>query len=37
MKCISWCDKHCIPYNRIMQNSNIFLKWINYCHATINY
>lgn len=26
MKCISWCDKHCIPYNRIMQNSNIFLK-----------
>ena len=26
MKCISWCDKHCIPYNRIMQNNNIFLK-----------
>jgi len=25
-KCISWCDKHCIPYNRIMQNNNIFLK-----------
>ena len=26
MKCISWCDKHCIPYNRIVQNNNIFLK-----------
>jgi 23S rRNA U2552 (ribose-2'-O)-methylase RlmE/FtsJ len=26
MKCISWCDKHCIPYNRILQSNNIFLK-----------
>jgi 23S rRNA U2552 (ribose-2'-O)-methylase RlmE/FtsJ len=26
IKCISWCDKHCIPYNRIMQTNNIFLK-----------
>jgi hypothetical protein len=26
MKCMSWCDKHCIPYNKIIQQNNIFLK-----------
>jgi 23S rRNA U2552 (ribose-2'-O)-methylase RlmE/FtsJ len=26
MRCISWCDKHGIPYNRIIQQNNIFLK-----------
>jgi len=26
MKCVSWCDKHGIPYNKIIQQSNIFLK-----------
>ena len=26
MKCISWCDKHGIPYNKIIQQNNIFLK-----------
>jgi 23S rRNA U2552 (ribose-2'-O)-methylase RlmE/FtsJ len=25
-KCMSWCDKHYIPYNRITQSSNIFLN-----------
>lgn len=25
-KCMSWCDKHCIPYNRITQPNNIFLN-----------
>jgi 23S rRNA U2552 (ribose-2'-O)-methylase RlmE/FtsJ len=25
-KCICWCDKHGVPYNRIMQPNNIFLK-----------
>jgi hypothetical protein len=25
-KCMSWCDKHCIPYNKIIQQNNIFLK-----------
>jgi 23S rRNA U2552 (ribose-2'-O)-methylase RlmE/FtsJ len=25
-KCISWCDKHGIPYNRVIQQNNIFLK-----------
>jgi 23S rRNA U2552 (ribose-2'-O)-methylase RlmE/FtsJ len=24
-KCISWCDKHGIPYNKIIQQNNIFL------------
>ena len=26
MKCMSWCDKHYIPYNKIIQQNNIFLK-----------
>ena len=26
IKCISWCDKHGIPCNKIMQQNNIFLK-----------
>ncbi len=26
MRCISWCDKHSIPYNKIIQQNNIFLK-----------
>ena len=26
MKCISWCDKHGIPYNKIIQQNNLFLK-----------
>ena len=26
MKCISWCDKHGIPCNKIIQQNNIFLK-----------
>jgi hypothetical protein len=26
MRCISWCDKHGIPYNKIIQQNNIFLK-----------
>ena len=26
MKCMSWCDKHCIPYHKIIQQNNIFLK-----------
>lgn len=26
MKCVSWCDKHGIPYNKIIQQNNIFLK-----------
>lgn len=26
IKCISWCDKHGIPYNKIIQQNNIFLK-----------
>ena len=25
-KCISWCDKHGIPYNKVIQQNNIFLK-----------
>jgi hypothetical protein len=25
-KCMSWCDKHGIPYNRITQSNNIFLN-----------
>ena len=26
VKCIGWCDKHGIPYNKIIQQNNIFLK-----------
>lgn len=26
MKCVSWCDKHGIPYNKILQQTNIFLN-----------
>ena len=26
IKCISWCDKHGIPCNKIIQQNNIFLK-----------
>ena len=26
LKCISWCDKHGIPYNKLIQSNNIFLK-----------
>ena len=26
MKCVSWCDNHGIPYNKIIQQNNIFLK-----------
>ena len=26
MRCISWCDKHSIPYNKIIQQNNIFLR-----------
>lgn len=26
LKCISWCDKHGIPYNKIIQQNNLFLK-----------
>ena len=26
MKCVSWCDKHGIPHNKIIQQNNIFLK-----------
>ena len=29
MKCISWCDKHGIPCNKIIQQNNIFLKHWN--------
>jgi hypothetical protein len=25
-KCVSWCDKHGIPYNKVIQQNNIFLK-----------
>jgi len=25
-KCMSWCDKHCIAYNKTIQQNNIFLK-----------
>lgn len=25
-KCIGWCDKHGIPYNKVIQQNNIFLK-----------
>ena len=26
IKCVSWCDKHGIPYNKMIQQNNIFLK-----------
>ena len=26
IKCVSWCDKHGIPCNKIIQQNNIFLK-----------
>lgn len=26
MKCMSWCEKHCINYNKLIQQNNIFLK-----------
>jgi hypothetical protein len=26
IKCVSWCDKHGIPYNKLIQQNNIFLK-----------
>jgi 23S rRNA U2552 (ribose-2'-O)-methylase RlmE/FtsJ len=26
LKCVNWCEKHGIPYNKLIQQNNIFLK-----------